>query len=164
MGHAVEHKIECGEKVRTDCTVVESNIHVPSDLSLLWDCLRVRTRLTRAAREDLVRDFNNVLELPLAPMERRKRRRAERGMLFLTADATVSPSRRGLFAPARLRPYLRGALGRAARRAFQGEVRNALACEASSGSSTSASQASMASSLRNARRSGFFPSRSTRST
>jgi hypothetical protein len=28
-----------------DCTVVESNIHPPSDSELLYDCVRVLTRL-----------------------------------------------------------------------------------------------------------------------
>jgi IS5 family transposase len=43
--------IENGRKTRTDCTVVESNIHEPTDSSLLWDCVRVVTRLIVRARE-----------------------------------------------------------------------------------------------------------------
>jgi transposase, IS5 family len=39
--------------VRTDCTVVESNIHEPSDSELLWDCVRVLTRLLGQARDVL---------------------------------------------------------------------------------------------------------------
>ena len=38
-------KIEKGREVRVDCTVVETNIHQPSDSSLLCDCVRVLTRL-----------------------------------------------------------------------------------------------------------------------
>jgi IS5 family transposase len=49
---ATELKIETGMKTRTDCTVVESNIHEPSDSSLLWDCVRVLTRLMGEARDD----------------------------------------------------------------------------------------------------------------
>lgn len=43
--------IELGRKTRTDCTVVESNIHEPSDSSLLWDCVRVVTRIVGRAIE-----------------------------------------------------------------------------------------------------------------
>jgi transposase, IS5 family len=49
--HAVDEGIERGRKVRTDCTVEESNIHPPSDSSLLWDGVRVLTRLMHKARE-----------------------------------------------------------------------------------------------------------------
>lgn len=37
--------------IRTDCTVVESNIHPPTDSSLLWDCVRVLTRIMGTARD-----------------------------------------------------------------------------------------------------------------
>jgi len=43
--------IEKGRKVRIDCTVVESNIHHPTDSSLLWDSVRVLSRLTQRAKE-----------------------------------------------------------------------------------------------------------------
>lgn len=43
--------VEKGEKVRTDCMVVESNIHHPNDSSLLGDCVRVFTRLMKRANE-----------------------------------------------------------------------------------------------------------------
>ena len=49
---AKEKGIENGRKIRTDCTVVESNIHHPTDSSLLEDCVRVLSRLTRRAKED----------------------------------------------------------------------------------------------------------------
>ena len=39
--------------IRTDTTVVESNIHYPTDASLLWDTWRVATRLLERARETL---------------------------------------------------------------------------------------------------------------
>lgn len=42
---AQNRNIEKGRQVRTDCTVVSSNIHEPSDSSLLWDLVRVLTRL-----------------------------------------------------------------------------------------------------------------------
>ena len=37
--------------IRTDTTVVESNIHYPTDASLLWDTWRVASRLLVRARE-----------------------------------------------------------------------------------------------------------------
>ena len=37
--------------IRTDTTVVESNIHHPTDASLLWDTWRVASRLLQRARE-----------------------------------------------------------------------------------------------------------------
>jgi IS5 family transposase len=46
---AVSKKIEKGRKVRIDCTVVESNIHRPTDSSQLEDSVRVLARLTGRA-------------------------------------------------------------------------------------------------------------------
>jgi IS5 family transposase len=42
--YGAANKIEKGREIRIDCTVVSSNIHEPSDSSLLWDCVRVLTR------------------------------------------------------------------------------------------------------------------------
>jgi IS5 family transposase len=50
--YAAEEKIEKGREVRIDCTVVESNIHEPTDSSLLWDSVRVLTRLLDRSKED----------------------------------------------------------------------------------------------------------------
>ncbi len=50
--YAAEEKIEKGRQVRIDCTVVESNIHQPTDSSLLWDSVRVLTRLLHRAKQD----------------------------------------------------------------------------------------------------------------
>jgi IS5 family transposase len=44
MQYAREAGIESGSKVRIDSTVVESNIHDPSDSTLLWDGIRIITR------------------------------------------------------------------------------------------------------------------------
>lgn len=51
IGAAEQAEVETGQTVRTDCTVVESNIHEPSDSELLWDCVRVLTRLLGRARD-----------------------------------------------------------------------------------------------------------------
>jgi IS5 family transposase len=42
---AVDAGLEEPQKLRVDTTVVETNIHFPSDSTLLWDCVRVLTRL-----------------------------------------------------------------------------------------------------------------------
>jgi len=39
--------VEKGRMTRTDCTVVETNIHHPTDSDLLWDCVRVITRILK---------------------------------------------------------------------------------------------------------------------
>jgi IS5 family transposase len=44
LAYGENNKVEKGKESRIDCTVVETNIHEPSDSSLLWDCVRVLTR------------------------------------------------------------------------------------------------------------------------
>jgi IS5 family transposase len=51
IGYANEQKIEKGREVRIDCTVVESNIHSPSDSTLLFDGVRVLTRLLNCTKD-----------------------------------------------------------------------------------------------------------------
>ena len=48
---AVERRVVQGRKMRVDTTVVETNIHYPTDSSLLGDGARVLTRLTRRIAE-----------------------------------------------------------------------------------------------------------------
>lgn len=50
LKRAAREKVERGGKVRIDSTVTETNIHEPSDSTLLWDCVRVLTRLLKQAR------------------------------------------------------------------------------------------------------------------
>ncbi len=47
---AAQRKIETGKVTRVDCTVVETLMHEPTDSQLLWDCIRVLTRLMKKAR------------------------------------------------------------------------------------------------------------------
>ena len=49
--HAVAQEAITTNVIRTDTTVVESNIHYPTDASLLWDVWRVASRLLGRARE-----------------------------------------------------------------------------------------------------------------
>ena len=51
LGYAAEQDIEKGRSTRIDCTVVESNIHAPSDSTLLWDSVRVLARMLKKARD-----------------------------------------------------------------------------------------------------------------
>lgn len=68
---AVETGVESGEKIRTDCTAIESNIHDPTDSTLLWDSVRVLARNMEAARDDFGISFND------------RRRRAKRRMVAI---------------------------------------------------------------------------------
>jgi IS5 family transposase len=45
IGFARDEGIERGRTIRGDTTVVDAAIHEPADSSLLWDCVRVATRL-----------------------------------------------------------------------------------------------------------------------
>lgn len=51
IGEAKKRKVEKGRKVRTDCTVEETNIHEPSDSTLLFDVVRVLDRFLNQAKE-----------------------------------------------------------------------------------------------------------------
>ncbi len=68
VGSAAVRGIEKGRKVRVDCTVVESNIHHPTDSSLLWDCVRVLSRWSQRAGE--------ISDVVVANHCRRAKRRA----------------------------------------------------------------------------------------
>lgn len=59
--------IEDGARVRTDCTEVQSNIHTPTDSSLLWDCVRALVRLLKRA--------NDYVAVPFSDHSRRAKRR-----------------------------------------------------------------------------------------
>src|SRR5712691_6968757 len=44
---AVDLRVEDGKKLRVDTTVVETDIHFPTDSTLLWDSVRVITRTAK---------------------------------------------------------------------------------------------------------------------
>jgi IS5 family transposase len=52
---AVELGLEDGKQLRVDTTVVETNIHYPTDATLLWDSVRTITRLVDSLDEKLPR-------------------------------------------------------------------------------------------------------------
>jgi IS5 family transposase len=53
IGYAETEDMEHGRKARIDCTVVETNIHTPTDSELLWDGVRVISRLLNRAKSEL---------------------------------------------------------------------------------------------------------------
>lgn len=55
--YAIDLGIDDGKKVRTDSTTIKTNIHYPTNASLLWDCIRVCCRLLKETKE-LLKDFN----------------------------------------------------------------------------------------------------------
>ena len=79
--YAAKKGVERGRKVRVDSTVVETNVHAPTDSSLLWDGVRVLTRLLQRASERF--GFGSYTD---------HRRRAKRRMLAI--QHTGSPSKR----------------------------------------------------------------------
>lgn len=50
--YAKEEEWITGEKLRTDTTVYEANIHYPTDSSLLWDSFRVLARVLRLLQQE----------------------------------------------------------------------------------------------------------------
>src|SRR6202521_2829815 len=50
---AVQLGLEDGKKLRVDTTVVETNIHYPTDGTLLWDSVRTITRLVKQLHDKL---------------------------------------------------------------------------------------------------------------
>jgi IS5 family transposase len=65
-----DQDIEKGREVRIDCTVTGSNIHEPSDSSLLWDGVRVLSRMLSQAKE-----IFGELRFPFTDHRKRAKRR-----------------------------------------------------------------------------------------
>ncbi len=85
LGAAQEAKVETGRKVRVDCTVVNANIHEPSDSELLWDSVRVITRLMCQARK--------LLGAAMVAFGDRSRRAKRRRKEILNAKKAVERQR-----------------------------------------------------------------------
>jgi len=84
---AVEMGIENGKTLRVDTTVVETNIHHPTDGGLLWDSVRVLTRLVKRLGKEIpevVEGFSDRCRRArrrmqeLQRMSRQERRRQQR--------------------------------------------------------------------------------------
>ena len=82
---AVENKVVRGRKMRVDTTVVETNIHYPTDSSLLGDGDRVLTRLMKkvtviaGAAGTKVRDSMRSVQRRVAEIARASRAKGEKG-------------------------------------------------------------------------------------
>lgn len=59
---AVALQLEDGRQLRVDTTVVETNIHHPTDATLLWDTVRTITRLVDKLDEKLPRGVKNFTD------------------------------------------------------------------------------------------------------
>jgi IS5 family transposase len=85
--------VEKGRVVRVDCTVVESNIHEPSDSTLLFDCVRVLARLMNRGRNQVDTVFVNHTRQAkrrslgiLNAKTKKKRKQLYRKLLKITRD------------------------------------------------------------------------------
>lgn len=78
VGIACEHKIVRGRKLRVDTTVVETNIHYPTDSSLLGDGVRVLTRTMQR--------LNSVVKTTTDKIRNRMRSTARRVMEIARAS------------------------------------------------------------------------------
>lgn len=85
VGIARENEIVAGRKLRVDTTVVETNIHYPTDSSLLGDGVRVLTRImkrvTAVAGEagSKLRDRSRSVKLRAVEIARVSRSKSEQG-------------------------------------------------------------------------------------
>lgn len=80
--YAVEQELIDGEQLRMDTTAVETNIHWPTDSSLLWDAYRVLARLIEDARE---------IDPGVVGNRRLHRRRAKRLQATIARRASKKP-------------------------------------------------------------------------
>ena len=51
---AMELEVDDGKKLRTDSTAIMTDIHYPTNCSLLWDCIRVGSRILKKATQFFV--------------------------------------------------------------------------------------------------------------
>jgi IS5 family transposase len=104
LGYAKAKKIEKGRKVRIDCTCVESNVHYPTDSNLLWDAVRVLTRLMERCRSAGVKipGFHNHSRvakrrmLTILNAKRNKQRKAAYADLLKTTGKVVGYAKRAV--------------------------------------------------------------------
>lgn len=82
---ALEKKVAAGRKLRVDTTVVETNIHYPTDSSLLGDGVRVLTRVMKKVGEaagqagTALRDRTRSITLKVLAIARASRNKTESG-------------------------------------------------------------------------------------
>jgi IS5 family transposase len=97
LGYAKTQGVEHGRKVRIDATVTETDVHPPTDSSLLWDAVRVLTRLLARAQAEVGLDRfpsrarrakRRALEV-LNAKRGRKRTKAYRDLLKMTHETVA---------------------------------------------------------------------------
>ena len=82
---AIENKVAAGKKLRVDTTVVETNIHYPTDSTLLGDGVRVLTRVMKKVNEVAgtmgakFRDRTRAVKLRVLAIARASRNKSEKG-------------------------------------------------------------------------------------
>ena len=82
---AIENKVASGRKLRVDTTVVETDIHYPTDSSLLGDGVRVLTRIMKRVGEisgqtgTQLRDRTRSIKLKVLAIARASRNKTESG-------------------------------------------------------------------------------------
>ncbi len=104
LGYAKHENIEKGRKVRIDCTCVESNVHYPTDSNLLWDAVRVLTRLLERCRVAgvTIPGFHNHSRvakrrmLAILNAKRKKQRKAAYADLIKTTGKVVGYAKRAI--------------------------------------------------------------------
>jgi transposase, IS5 family len=103
---AVDLGLEDGKKLRVDTTVVETNIHYPTDNTLLWDTVRVLTRLVGCLAQALgrgVRGFRNrtraarrrmqALQRLTSPQRHQQQTKKYRELITITQEVVASARR-----------------------------------------------------------------------
>ena len=105
---AVDLRLEDGQKLRVDSTVVQTDIHHPTDNTLLWDVVRVLTRLVgrlgKAVRQPLPGFHNRtraarrrMQEIQrLTPTERSERQAEKYRELIGVTEEVVSCARKAV--------------------------------------------------------------------
>src|SRR6202048_3455842 len=103
---AVELGLEDGAKLRVDTTVVQTDIHHPTDNTLLWDVVRVVTRLDgrlKKAVQKRIRGFHNRKRVArrrmqeiqrMKPMERHERQTKKYRELIGVTEEVVTSARK----------------------------------------------------------------------
>jgi IS5 family transposase len=96
---AQEKKIVAGRRLRVDTTVVETDIHYPTDSSLLGDAVRVLTRAMKKIAQaaggagDKLRDRTRCVRHRVIEIARISRSRSEQGQGEAQADLPKAPRR-----------------------------------------------------------------------
>jgi len=62
LGYSKDKGIEGGKRVRIDPTVTETNIHPPTDIALLFDCVRVLGRILKHARKTFGAEYSSRIK------------------------------------------------------------------------------------------------------